>query len=124
MFLRALYAVAGRSLAAGSGCFRRARFAGPDPSVTGCAGVVTLAELVDLLGVVGHLDAGIGALHKSRDRGVSRRQLLVALGQAQLAGADYLSGMDTHRRDVGVTHLGANVSVAFRAGPALPGVCV
>ncbi|MGV1010194.1 MAG: IS1380 family transposase [Dermatophilaceae bacterium] len=86
--------------------FRRARFAAADPSVTGCAGVLALAELVDLLGVVGHLDEGIGPI-KTRDRGVSGGGLLVALGQAQLAGADYLSGMDTHRRDVGVAHLGA-----------------
>ena len=85
---------------------RRARFSAPDPSVTGCAGVLALAELVDLLGVVGHVDEEIGPI-KTRERGVSGGQLLVALGQAQLAGADYLSGMDTHRGDIGVGHLGA-----------------
>jgi len=62
---------------------RRVRFGAPDASLTGSAGVVALAELVDRLDMVGTLDRCVGPV-KERDRGVSAGQLMVALAQCQL----------------------------------------
>lgn len=68
---------------------RRVRIGAPDASVTGCAGVAVLSELVDRLGVVEEFDAAIGPI-KVRDRGASAGQFLVTLAQSQLCGHDYL----------------------------------
>lgn len=78
----------------------------PDPSLTGFSGVAAVAELVDRLDVVGRLDRGIGSI-KSRDRGASAGELLVAMAQSQLLGADALVGLDRQRVDVGVSELSA-----------------
>lgn len=66
--------------------------------MTGNAGVVVLAELIDRLGVVESLDAAVGPI-KSRDRGATAGEFLVALAQAQLCGHDYLVGLDRVRAD-------------------------
>lgn len=67
-------------------------------SLTGSAGVVVLAELVDRLGVVDLLDQWIGAV-KRRDRGVTAGQLLVVLAQCQLLGGHGLVALDQQRPD-------------------------
>lgn len=80
------------------------RIGAPDESLTGNSGVAALAELFDRLNVVGVFDHGIGPI-KKRDRGVSGGQLLVGLAQAQLLGADALTGLDRHRADAAATQL-------------------
>ena len=85
---------------------KRVRVGVPDPSLTGFSGVAAVAELVDRLDVVGRLDRGIGSI-KSRDRGASAGELLVAMAQSQLLGADALVGLDRQRVDVGVSELSA-----------------
>lgn len=71
----------------------------PDPSVTPLSGMVAVTELVDRLGMIKLLDAAIGPI-KARDRGLSGAQLLVGMGCAQLAGEDFLVGLDRYRADV------------------------
>jgi len=70
----------------------------PDPSLTPAAGMLAVSELVDRLGVVSALDAGIGSF-KTRNRGLSGGQLLVSLAGAQLLGQDALAGLDRVRAD-------------------------
>jgi hypothetical protein len=71
----------------------------PDPSVTRFSGMVAVTELVERLGVVKLFDAAIGSI-KARDRGLSGGQLLVGMACAQLAGEDFLVGLDRYRADV------------------------
>jgi hypothetical protein len=77
-----------------------------DASLTGNAGTVVLAELIDRLGVTTALDAAIGPI-KVRDRGASAGETLIALAQAQLLGHDHLVGMDRCRADPVVRELSA-----------------
>jgi hypothetical protein len=62
------------------------------------AGMLAVSELVDRLGVVSALDAGIGPI-KTGSRGLSGGQLLVSLAGAQLLGQDVLAGLDRVRAD-------------------------
>ncbi|MCA1695034.1 MAG: hypothetical protein LC749_10015, partial [Actinobacteria bacterium] len=71
----------------------------PDPSLTAVSGLVAVTELVDCLNMIKLLDAAIGPI-KARDRGHSGGQLLVGLAAAQLAGEDFLVGLDRQRGDV------------------------
>jgi hypothetical protein len=71
----------------------------PDPSLTAVSGMVAVTELVDRLNMIKLLDAAIGPI-KVRDRGHSGGQLLVGLADAQLAGEDFLVGLDRQRDDV------------------------
>ena len=57
-----------------------------------------MTELVDRLAMIKLLDAAIGPI-KSRDRGFSGGQLLVGIAAAQLAGEDFLVGLDRQRAD-------------------------
>lgn len=66
--------------------------------MTGSAGVVALAELVDRLGVVAALDGGIGPV-KSRRRGLSAGELLIGMARSQLLGGDALVALDRQRAD-------------------------
>jgi hypothetical protein len=61
--------------------------------------MVAVTELVDRLNMIRLLDAAIGPI-KARDRGHSGGQLLVGLAAAQLAGEDFLVGLDRQRDDV------------------------
>lgn len=70
----------------------------PDPSLTAVSGMVVVTELVDRLNMIKLLDAAIGAI-KTRDRGLSDGQLLVGMATAQLAGEDFLVGLDRQRAD-------------------------
>ena len=69
-----------------------------DPPVTGNAGIVAVTELVDRLDVIGSLDAAVGPI-KQRNRGFGPGELLVGMASAQLAGQDFLVGLDRVRAD-------------------------
>jgi hypothetical protein len=71
----------------------------PDASLTAVSGMVAVTELVDRLNMIKLLDAAIGPI-KARDRGYSGGQLLVGMAGAQLAGEDFLVGLDRQRGDV------------------------
>jgi DDE family transposase len=71
----------------------------PDPSLTAVSGMVAVTELVDRMNMIKMLDAAIGPI-KDRDRGYTGGQLLVGLAAAQLAGEDFLVGLDRQRDDV------------------------
>src|ERR1039457_7371577 len=60
--------------------------------------MAAVTGLCDRLGVIGALDAAVGPV-KQRDRGFGAGQLLTGLAAAQLAGEDFLSGLDRHRAD-------------------------
>ncbi len=78
----------------------RVRVGTPDPSLA-------VTELLDRLDLIGLLDAAIGPI-KKRGRGFGARELLVGVASAQLAGPDFLVGLDRLR--------------AFAAGQVLPPV--
>jgi hypothetical protein len=78
---------------------KRVRVGAPDPSLTPNAGMAAVAELVCRLAVIESLDAAIGPI-KQRGRGHSGGQLLVGVAAAQLAGEDFLVGLDRQRADV------------------------
>jgi len=69
-----------------------------DRALTGLAGLVAVAELVDRLGAVEALDERVGPV-KQRARGLSSGGLLVGLASAQLAGQATLAGLDRLRLD-------------------------
>ena len=77
---------------------RRVRVGAPDPSLTAVSGMVAVTELVERLDVIGLLDAAIGPI-KARGRGLTGGQLLVGVAAAQLAGEDFLVGLDRRRAD-------------------------
>ena len=77
---------------------RRVRIGRPDPALTPNAGMVAVTELLDRLDVVGSLDAATGPI-KVRDRGFGAGELLVGIASAQLAGQDFLVGLDRVRAD-------------------------
>jgi hypothetical protein len=60
--------------------------------------MLTVTELVDRLGVVSALDNAVGPI-KQRARGLTGGEFLVGLASAQLAGEDYLVGLDRRRAD-------------------------
>jgi hypothetical protein len=70
----------------------------PDPTLTAVSGMAAVTELVERLGVVGALDAAVGPI-KRRDRGFGAGEVLVGLAAAQLAGEDFLVGLDRQRAD-------------------------
>lgn len=82
------------------------RIGAPDPSLTATSGVAAVAEFVDKLDVVARFDRGVGPI-KKRDRGASAGELLVAMAQSQLLGADSLVGLDRQRADLAATELSA-----------------
>jgi Transposase DDE domain group 1 len=77
---------------------RRVRIGAPDASLTRFSGAIAVTELVDRLAMIKLLDAAIGPI-KSRDRGLGGGQLLVGIAAAQLAGEDFLVGLDRQRAD-------------------------
>jgi hypothetical protein len=74
------------------------RIGAPDPSLTPVAGMVAVTELVQRLDVIGRLDARVGPI-KQRRRGHTGGRLLVGIAAAQLAGEDFLVGLDRQRVD-------------------------
>jgi hypothetical protein len=75
------------------------RVGAPDPSLTSVSGMAAVTELVERLGVVSALDAAVGPI-KQRDRGFGAGEVLVGLAAAQMAGEDFLVGLDRQRADV------------------------
>jgi hypothetical protein len=73
--------------------------------------MVAVTELVDRLNMIKLLDAAIGRV-KTRDRGFSAGELLVGTACAQLAGEDFLVGLDRYRADA-----------AGQVLAAVPGLC-
>ena len=78
---------------------RRVRVGVPDGQLTPAAGIEAVREADRVLGITTALDAGIGPI-KERDRGLSGGQLLVSMASVQLAGEDFLVGLDRRRADV------------------------
>ena len=99
---------------------RRVRVGAPDPSLTRFSGMAAVTELVDRLAMIRLLDAAIGPI-KSRDRGFTGGQVLVGLACAQLAGEDFLVGLDRYRADAAGQVLaavpGSGLDDRGRAGP-------
>jgi hypothetical protein len=75
------------------------RIGAPDALLTPVSGMVAVTELVDRLGVIKLLDLAIGPI-KARDRGFTGGELLVGVAAAQLAGEEFLVGLDRRRADV------------------------
>jgi hypothetical protein len=82
----------------GSRLRQRVRAGAPDASLTANAGLAAVTELCDRLGVIGALDAAVGPV-KQRDRGFGAGELLCGIAAAQLAGEDFLTGLDRQRAD-------------------------
>jgi hypothetical protein len=74
------------------------RAGAPDRSLTANAGLAAVTELCDRLGVIEALDAAVGPI-KQRDRGFGAGELLTGIAAAQLAGEDFLTGLDRQRAD-------------------------
>jgi hypothetical protein len=74
------------------------RIGAPDPNLTPVSGMVAVSELVNRLDLIRRLDARVGPI-KTRQRGFSAGQLLVGMAGAQLAGEDFLVGLDRQRAD-------------------------
>ena len=70
----------------------------PDRSLTANAGLAAVTGLGDRLGVIEALDAAVGPI-KQRDRGYGAGELLAGIAAAQLAGEDFLVGLDRQRAD-------------------------
>jgi hypothetical protein len=70
----------------------------PDRSLTANAGLAAVSELCGRLGVIGAIDAAAGPI-KQRDRGFGAGELLAGIAAAQLAGEDFLTGLDRQRAD-------------------------
>ena len=82
----------------GSGRRQRVRAGAPDASLTANAGLAAVTELCGRLGVIEALDAAVGPI-KQRDRGFGAGELLAGIAAAQLAGEDFLTGLDRQRAD-------------------------
>jgi hypothetical protein len=74
------------------------RFGPADARLTGHAGVAAVTEADRVLGIADALDCAVGPV-KQRDRGLSAGGLVLSLACAQLAGEDFLVGMDRRRAD-------------------------
>ena len=62
------------------------------------AGLAVITELCDRLGVISTLDTAVGPI-KQRERGFGAGELLAGIAAAQLAGEDFLTGLDRQRAD-------------------------
>ncbi|MGO9083371.1 MAG: IS1380 family transposase [Streptosporangiaceae bacterium] len=78
---------------------RRVRAGAPDRALTANAGLAAVSELCGRLGVIEAIDAAAGPI-KRRDRGLGAGELLAGIAAAQLAGEDFLVGLDRQRADV------------------------
>ena len=74
------------------------RIGAPDRSLTPNAGLAVITELCGRLGVVSALDTAVGPI-KQRERGFGAGELLTGIAAAQLAGEDFLTGLDRQRAD-------------------------
>ena len=69
-----------------------------DPSLTGNGGMLAVTELCGKLGLIEALDEAMGPV-KQRKRGFTGGQVLAGMAAAQLAGEDFLVGLDRVRAD-------------------------
>ena len=76
----------------------RIQIGAADPSLTAAGGMLAVTELCGKLGLIEALDAGIGPV-KQRKRGFTGGQVLTGMAAAQLAGEDFLVGLDRLRAD-------------------------
>jgi hypothetical protein len=77
---------------------QRPRVGAPDAALTANAGLAAVTGLCGRLGVIEALDAAVGPV-KQRDRGFGAGELLAGIAAAQLAGEDFLTGLDRQRAD-------------------------
>src|SRR5690349_5871716 len=61
--------------------------------------MAAISELCGRVGLIEARDAAVGPV-KERDRGFGAGQLLAGIAAAQLAGEDFLVGLDRQRADV------------------------
>jgi hypothetical protein len=80
--------------------------------------MVAVTELVDRLAMITLLDAAIGPI-KTRDRGFTGGELLVGMAAAQLAGEDFLVGLDRQRADEAGQVLAAVVGLSSTTAAGL-----
>ena len=80
------------------GVRRQVRVGASDPSLTAVAGIVAVTELVSRLRTIESPNSAVGPI-KQRNRGHGAGELLVGLAAVQLAGEDFLVGVDRHRGD-------------------------
>ena len=77
---------------------QQVRVGAPDAALTANAGLAVITELCGRLGVIEALDEAVGPI-KQRDRGFGAGELLTGIAAAQLAGEDFLTGLDRQRAD-------------------------
>jgi hypothetical protein len=80
------------------GSRQQPRIGAPDPALTPNAGLVAITGLCGRLGVIEAVDAAVGPI-KQRARGFGAGELLCGIAAAQLAGEDFLTGLDRQRAD-------------------------
>jgi hypothetical protein len=73
--------------------------------------VLAVGELMDRLGVIEALDAGIGPI-KSRARGLTGGEVVASLAQCQLLDGKFVNAVDRHRADTAAQQLSAVPAVA------------
>jgi hypothetical protein len=76
----------------------RIQIGADDPSLTAAGGMLAVTELCGKLGLIAALDEGMGPV-KQRRRGFTGGQVLAGMAAAQLAGEDFLVGLDRVRAD-------------------------
>ena len=81
-----------------SGSRQQPRIGAPDRALTSNAGLTAVSELCGRLGVIEAIDSAVGPV-KERDRGFGVGELLAGVASAQLAGEDFLVGLDRQRAD-------------------------
>ena len=74
------------------------RIGAPDPALTPNTGLAVITELCERLGVIEALDTAVGPI-KQRERGFGAGELLCGIAAVQLAGEDFLTGLDRQRAD-------------------------
>ena len=96
------------------------RIGAPDPALTPNAGLAAITELCDRLGVISALDGVVGPI-KQRDRGFGAGELLAGLAVAQLAGEDFLTGLDRQRADAAGQQITPVPGLSSTTAAGLPG---
>src|SRR5271166_2756660 len=76
----------------------RIQIGAADPSLTAAGGMLAVTELCGKLGLIEALDEAMGPV-KQRRRGFTGGQVLTGMAAAQLAGEDFLVGLDRLRAD-------------------------
>jgi len=97
---------------------RQARVGAPDRTLTANAGMAAVTELCGRLGVIGAIDAAVGPV-KRRARGFGPGELLAGIAAAQLAGEDFLTGLDRQRADAAGQQLTPVPGLASTTGAGL-----